>query len=911
MTTTRPLIATMALAAVALAVAKPSAAAGKEPEAPAWHRVETSQFELAFDAATQRLVSLVPKQADDFDFLPSDRYELRRGRGYYHLGDVDLRLRRAGEAAWRDYSSAFRAAPVTSLAAAGDVLLAGRVDVAEDAGLVVERRWLSQADGVVLRFELRNDGERAIEVGGLAFPMVFNNILTDRSLEEAHARASFADPYIGLDAGYVQVTRLNGRGPALLVLPDGRTPLEAWKPILDETDEDGSPRLLNDPMPRGITFEGFHSWVAASRGYADEAWRSAEQWNPPTSFTIEPGGSRRFGLRFVTAPSIRGIERTLADTGRPVAVGIPGYVLPSDLPGHLFLDAKAAVETLDVYPTGSLVVTPVGDAGKWRRYRVAGHRWGRARLDIRYADGGRQSVHYFVIEPAAGAVGDLGRFLFDKQWYDVPDDPFGRAPSVMSYDRERNEIVLQEQRAWIAGLSDEGGAGSWLAAVMKQLGQPEPSEVAKFERFVTETLEGRLQVDAGDRAYGVRRSLFFYDADTRGVEYDPDLDWSLWSAWNREHASSPDRSFNYVHVAAAHWVLYRLARFREGLVTAHDWRWYLERAFETAMAMVRLAPHYAQFGQMEGSVHVEILRALQREGMHREARALEAVMQGRAVHWRNEAFPFGSEMPWDSTGQEEVYAWMRWFGDHDKAEITREVILGYDPALPHWGYNGSARRYWDFQYAGKLMRIERQLHHYGSALNAIPLFDSFRRDPADLHLLRVAYGGLMGVLTNIDRDGFGSAAFHSFPDALRFDAYSGDYGTGFFGHAFATASYLVDHPEFGWLAFGGELAQEGDIVRMTPRDSFRMRTFVAPAGLWLTLDAGHFEAVEFDAAGRRVTVVLAPRDRYTPRARLNVETTVEGMPAWRPAAPVAGERDAYVVSLGRGETRIDLLPVSR
>jgi hypothetical protein len=156
--------------------------------------------------------------------------------------------------------------------------------------------------------------------------------------------------------------------------------------------------------------------------------------------------------------------------------------------------------------------------------------------------------------------------------------------------------------------------------------------------------------------------------------------------------------------------------------------------------------------------------------MDREARALEAVMQGRAVHWRNEAFPFGSEMPWDSTGQEEVYAWMRWFGDDDKADVTREVILAYAPTVPHWGYNGSARRYWDFQYAGKTQRVERQLHHYGSSNNAIPLFDSFRRNPDDLHLLRVAWGGLTGVLTNIDREGFGSAAFHSFPDALHFDA---------------------------------------------------------------------------------------------------------------------------------------------
>jgi len=37
-------------------------------------------------------------------------------------------------------------------------------------------------------------------------------------------------------------------------------------------------------------------------------------------------------------------------------------------------------------------------------------------------------------------------------------------------------------------------------------------------------------------------------------------------------------------------------------------------------------------------------------------------------------------------------------------------------------------------------------------------------------------------------------AFHSFPSALKWDAYSGDYGPNFFGHAFNTATYVIDDP---------------------------------------------------------------------------------------------------------------------
>ena len=73
-------------------------------------------------------------------------------------------------------------------------------------------------------------------------------------------------------------------------------------------------------------------------------------------------------------------------------------------------------------------------------------------------------------------------------------------------------------------------------------------------------------------------------------------------------------------------------------------------------------------------------------------------MKRRADRWNADAYPFGSEMAWDSTGQEEIYAWTSYFGYKDKALVSLSSILGYMPTVPHWGYNGNARRYWDFFY---------------------------------------------------------------------------------------------------------------------------------------------------------------------------------------------------------------------
>jgi hypothetical protein len=293
------------------------------------------------------------------------------------------------------------------------------------------------------------------------------------------------------------------------------------------------------------------------------------------------------------------------------------------------------------------------------------------------------------------------------------------------------------------------------------------------------------------------------------------------------------------------------------------------------------------------------LNDLKREGWTEKAAEIESLMKQRADRWKTEEYPFGSEMAWDSTGQEEVYAWCKYFGYDDKALVSLNSIIGYMPTIPHWGYNGDARRYWDFLYAGKLRRIERQIHHYGSGLNAIPLLSYYREHPDDFYLLRVGYGGMMGALTNIDRDGFASAAFHTFPDTLKWDAYSGDYGPNFFGHAINSATYVVDHPEFGWQSFGGNIEVKGDVVKVVPLDAMRRRIYIAPIGLWLTLDAGNFESIEFNTTTRVVRLALSPADANVRIAGLRIEqpAKVHGLANFRPRENLPVERDAYQIPL--------------
>jgi hypothetical protein len=866
---------------------------------------DTPDFRLKLVKTSQTVAALQPQGAEGFDFTPADRLAARTADGYHHLGDLTLRVRVGDSGPWQDGSTAAARRPVRALPATGETLAASDLTPTLPADLPVRvvRGWALDHNRLVLRFAITNTRAEPVQIGALGLPMIFNNILTDRTLEQAHETCSFFDPYIGQDAGYLQVTRLSGKGPALVVVPEGRTPFEAYRP-------------LDEPTRSNQTFEGAFEWMAHSQAFAENEWCDADPWNPPTMATLAPGETKTYGVRFLVSGEIRDIEKTLAENGRPVAVGIPGYVLPMDLDGRLFLRYGHGVKQVTVEPAGAISFredkpTP----GGWKAYTLRGKKWGRARLTLTYDDDFRQSVSYYITKPAAQAVADLGRFLMTRQWFEDANDPFHRSPSVISYDRDADRPVTQDGRVWIAGLGDEAGSGSWLAAAMKQFGQPSKEELAKYERFVDGVLWGGIQYKDGPNRYGVRKSLFFYEPQAvPGFTYDPKINWGSWTSWSQGASEDVGRGYNYPHVVAAYWSLYRLARNHTGLVTDHPWEWYLDQAYQTVRFLTNRradgSPRvgYVEWGLMDGTVFVKVLEDLKREGWTEKAADMEARMRTRADRWVRQEYPFGSEMAWDSTGQEEVYAWCKYFGFDEKAQVSLDAILGYMPTVPHWGYNGNARRYWDFLYGGKLTRIERQLHHYGSGLNALPVLAQYREHPNDFYLLRVGYGGMMGALTNIDRQGFASAAFHSFPSTLKWDAYSGDYGPNFFGHALNTATYVIRHPEFGWQSFGGNIRVDDHRVNVRPLDSFRQRVYVAPRGLWLTLEAGAFEAVEVDTRTHAVRVRLAPATPEMPLARLRVDqpAKVAGVGTYRPRVSLKNDRGAYTVPLKASATWIEL-----
>lgn len=128
------------------------------------------------------------------------------------------------------------------------------------------------------------------------------------------------DPNIGLDGGYLRVTPLSGTGSALAVTPLGHTPLGGWRFLTENT---------NTPLYyQSQTFEGSYCWETYTLAYTQNEWKGTNPWNPGTLVVLAAGQSTTKGLRSSAASSICNIETTVANAGTPVAIGIPGYIIP-------------------------------------------------------------------------------------------------------------------------------------------------------------------------------------------------------------------------------------------------------------------------------------------------------------------------------------------------------------------------------------------------------------------------------------------------------------------------------------------------------------------------------------------------------------------------------------------------------
>lgn len=122
--------------------------------------------------------------------------------------------------------------------------------------------------------------------------------------------------------------------------------------------------------------------------------------------------------------------------------------------------------------------------------------------------------------------------------------------------------------------------------------------------------------------------------------YPTSIDWGNWWSWNQASAFATGRAYDYVHVAAAYWALYRVARNYPALVTTHTWQWYINQAVNTIKAMMSPSVGFNTDGLMGETVFRLLLDDLNREGLTANATFVQAQMKTRWTLWSTERYPF-------------------------------------------------------------------------------------------------------------------------------------------------------------------------------------------------------------------------------------------------------------------------------
>ena len=138
--------------------------ARKEPPTPgpmlAQGRItlDTPEFTLDLVRSSQTVAGLKPKAAPAFDFTPGDLIVERSKDGYYHLGDLNLRVRIGSSDEWKNYSTAVVRQPVIALPAAGAVLAAADLSptLPADIPLQISRIWALVSMGAILGGTMRS-----------------------------------------------------------------------------------------------------------------------------------------------------------------------------------------------------------------------------------------------------------------------------------------------------------------------------------------------------------------------------------------------------------------------------------------------------------------------------------------------------------------------------------------------------------------------------------------------------------------------------------------------------------------------------------------------------------------------------------------------------------------------------------
>lgn len=848
------------------------------------------------------------------------------------FGDAILRYRPAGNGAW----TTARTSPQSGIATSsfttspdGTRYISHYTITSALSGgpLVFESVFTFEQNALLWTLNVTNQSGGSVELGDLALPMTMNDVYS--GVSSSTMKHSFVSGY----GSFLFWMRPDSVGPFLLMTPNDNTPLEYW-----DNDSGGAANgyevFIHSKVSGGIAATNYPNVVTQGG-----AWRQTN-----TSLTLGAGGSQSYGFKFQWPNSYDEIRQDLVNEGKIDVHVVPGMTVPTNLFAQIALNTTQTVNSVTAEHPAATRIQYLGttnvSTNTYQLYQIQFSQLGENMLTINYGAGRTMYLEFFVTEPLETLIKKRAAYLVSHQiitnsWYSGLFCDFNMNDEVLITPDDHDTLGNSFQVYEIA--SDDAGESRPAYLGEKEAVYPVQSEVSALDYYITNFVWGGLQRTTNESfSYGIY-----------GV---PD-----WHTLRTNNDLSLGRGYDYPHIVAMYYGMYRVAAQQPQISTALSAAEYLARAWGTATSLWTNGGGQAtQVGLMNEMVIPNLLDDLVAAGMTNQASILREYWEAKVNYYvTGHADLFASEYAFDATGFEAQEAYAKYALQHAGSSLamgSTNVALFLQQVYQYAQTQITANvfdRGWletAYYYYGSDYRSDMGddfVVTYMAQMGGWGLLDyamTFATNNPDY--LRLGYASYLCGWSTINSGPASANYGYWYPGALNdggcgggFEPsanhitwlggqpmhrgpwyYSAEENLGYCGAVREAATFLADDPIFGRFCYGGTWTNAADGIEVTPLDGVRKRfhAMFNNGNLHVVMDTDRFVATQpivLQPDLSRVSFTLETDDPAAHTARLHLTASTGGSYAISNGSGTittltltAGQESTYDLPIGANTT---------
>ncbi|MBN1549849.1 hypothetical protein JW979_00180 [bacterium] len=767
------------------------------------------------------------------------------------LGDVSLDV--ADEKGWQHISTSGEDVE-HSIEKSPDKVSVTHKFGGSDPCLLLRSTWESSSKTSSINWTLMvsNISNRSIEVGSFELPLPWNN---NYCLFDPHDKASqkllytrrvSEHKHIAGSASYILVCPMNGEPPMLLMSPgDTSTAFE-----FSYHNPDTIRERRRDP---GHWIHG--AWPGLSRVcLASKSTIERYDWkpwlNPHTSFSLSPGDSRQFTIKFNWIQHRKYLEEVLGSLNCLGIRLIPG---PSVIINKPFIAIIHGAKTpVEVTGAETWNVLSVSSENSCIALEMILEKEGSHTIRVTDSEGKSGAMFITCLSDISNLMDRRSDFIMKHQIFKQTNHPLDGA--ILCYNNRSGNVLSDPADMWGSG-GYEGGVTDAMYLALKNAYRPDQDQIEFLESYITGWLLGGIQ-----------------DPDDYGV------------CWMVSRKERKERGYNYIHVLNLYEAMARGSTIWPDLYRK-DPEYYLRLWFKTFEAFRKPTVRFQDLGLMGRGNLTVMPEFLKRYEMDTESQAVAEEIKMWGQYWCSDPpFPFGSELFYDNTGYESIFFYRDYIGERTLAEQTINVTKAGRGRAPCWFWNDSDQRWWDavrtYPSYESFTDFGENCHHYMTGLNGYMLLEAYDRGYGSDEYGPIGYSGILNSWARVDKDGFAGMCYCPDPasDNFGLNQFTGDVGLGLWGNLKAGRCYAVADPFIGMTGYGCQVLEEKNenihTVTIIPYNGLNNRIRYFPSNLSIDTEGPVVQKASYDVKYSTLEINLENLSEF----RCNAQIAISGMP---------------------------------